>query len=223
MNFFEAVGEGLKTLTYLDVYLGFIEYTLIASIPFFILSLFDKFQSKQVILLLVANKIFRTLGLVVVILSLYPIIFRLSPAIDWHYPIAVLEQQPLLFLKIFLVAFIFSLVIGFIPILGSSPVTQNLAIGVIPLIFITIQNFHIKSHQISDLLPSLLFIIGCIVITMILAVICIYILKDIFGSDTQTEASISETVVTTYVYAILTFFPIFVYGAWLYEKVKDVQ
>jgi hypothetical protein len=127
--FLESVLNGLAVLTYWQVYLAGLIYSLVILLPLFLIGLgMSKFEPLGCITFLI-DPFFRALATLIFIFALFPIILGLSDKAVWSFPWIILINDPWYIIKSAFILMILSFLLALIPIIGQSQSVHTLLLG----------------------------------------------------------------------------------------------
>jgi hypothetical protein len=226
MEMLVALKDGLKIFFHLELYPLLFGYVLLCSL----VELFPtnhtqsyirnselppkknwSLQFAEIMLHIVATTLFVTI--------LSPIFLRISSNAAWCYPINLIAKDPYIILKAFFVYLALAYFARFIPVSGLNRLIHNLVYGGIVLIYILI-DFNRKGLVSVD---GSLIVVPVNFNLVVLIIICIMSLSlGVFCTALAMPVSYKKGVIfiglSYSIYAVSLFIPLFVYGAWLGNK-----
>jgi len=214
--FWTSVGDGLKVLLYWETYVLGLIYLIFAYIPFFPM-MFSKEKSefpRGSCLAMILQPFFMSLGAIIYIMSLFPIIIGISGDASWSLPWLTIVNTPLFVLLIVVVIVVLSLLTAFIPLIGQMDSFATLVMGGTVVIFTVVISPSLGLKNV-DIIPGLFTTLGILVISFIS-----FILGLLVASPLATLINLGEeegvgSLLMTPLGSAFGFIPVFIYGAWI--------
>lgn len=221
--FLESVLNGLSVLTYWQVYLAGLIYSVVIVLPLFLIGLsMSKFEPLGCITFLI-DPFFRALATIIFIFTLFPIILGLADKAVWSFPWIILINDPWYMIKFAFFLVVLSFLLAFIPIIGQFQSVHALLLGSTCLIYV-IKILHLiePNFEISRLsfFPGYIYVIGFLIISGIASYLAMIVSAFILASS-KTLENFSE-IISIPVGAAFGFIPVFIYGAWIGIQIKNL-
>ena len=222
--FLESVLNGLSVLSYWQIYLAGIIYSIVILLPLFLIGLgMSKFEPLGCITILI-DHFFRALATLIFIFTLFPIILGLADKAAWSFPWIILINDPWYMIKSAFILMVLSFLLAFIPIIGQFQSVQALLLGSVCLIFvINILHAIEPNFEISRLrfFPGYIYIIGFLIISAITSYLAIIVAAFLLSLNKYLE-NFSE-IISIPIGAAFGFIPVFIYGAWIGIQIKNLH
>ncbi len=221
--FWSSIIGGLKVLTFWEVYVAALIYTIISVGPIMIFGLIgEKNEAVGCLGGMLITPVFQALATLIFVFTLFPILLGFSEDAAWSFPWKILFSTPWPMIKAALIILIATIILAFIPVLGQIQSLHTFVSGAISLILVleilhsAYPNLPIDKIQI---IPNFLTIIGFLVIaglvswtsTMLLA-----LLGTIWGEDYMMLIAIPLG-------GVFGFIPLFIYGAYIGQQLMHVM
>ena len=222
--FLEAVLNGLSVLSYWQIYLAGIIYSLVILLPLILIGLgMSKFEPLGCITILI-DPFLRALATVIFIFTLFPIILGLSAKAAWSFPWIILINDPWYMIKSSFILMVLSFLLAIIPIIGQFQSLHTLLLGSVCLISV-IKILHAinPNFEISQLsfFPGYMYIIGFLIISAITSYLAVIVTAFLLSSNKYLE-NFSE-IISIPIGAAFGFIPVFIYGAWIGIQIKNLH
>ena len=225
--FWGSVIEGLKILTFWEVYVAGLEYLAIFVIPMILVGLATEKGENTAgsyigCLSMILMPVFQAAAMAVMILTIAPIIFGFSNDAAWSFPWQLITMAPGAFLKLVGVLIVAAIVVAFVPILGRLHSLHTLVLGGIALSFVLSILESANPGTVSgrvDLIPSFWFSFGLIVIGGIMSWAGIMVVGVVVTAMDMADEGLAQQIMFP-IGAIFGFIPVFMYGAWLGAQVR---
>lgn len=218
--FLESVLNGLSVLTYWQVYLAGLIYSVVIILPLFLIGFgMSKFKALGCLTILIGPFCI-ALATLIFIFTLFPIILGLTDKAAWSFPLIILINDPWYIIKSAFILMGLSFLLGIIPIIGQFQSVQTLLLGSACLIsIINILHSIEPNFEISRLsfFPGYLYIIGFLIISVLTSYLAIIITAFLLSSKKYGSEIISIPVE-----AAFGFIPVFIYGAWIGIQIKNL-
>ena len=224
--FWASVGDGLKVLLHWETYvLGFI-YLIIAFIPFYpmMFGKQDDAISRGGCLAMLLQPVFMSLGAVIFIMSLFPIIIGVSSDAAWSLPWLTIVHAPLFILLMVVVMIVLSFLAAFIPIVGQMTSFLTLVMGGTVIAFMVSMIHHVAPSlnvEEIEIMPGFFMTIGILIISAITAYLAIIVAALAATVIDRGEEGIGSTLMIP-LGSVFGFIPVFIYGAWIGNQLSEV-
>ena len=230
--FWDSVWAGLGVLTYWETYAAALVYCV--AIPFSLAMMMGAATTLNnkatggliaclgmIMLLAVAIPVF--------LLTLSPIIFGIGEDAAWAYPWAVIFEAPSVFFKLVGVLVVANIVLIVLPFFGSfgtfTMFAWYLVLGGIVLVFAFVHPLMLFNSasfgdvvEHLDILPKFWFIVGFLIIGGILAGL-IGMVAALAQTLIEGFSEYIGHMIMFLLVPILSFIPVFIYGAWLGSQI----
>lgn len=219
--FWSSIIGGLKILTFWEVYVAAIIFTIISVGPMIIFGLIsEKNEAIGCLGGMLIAPIFQALATLIFVFTLFPILLGLGEDAAWSFPWKLLFSSPWPMIKSALIILLATIAFAFIPILGQIQSLHTFTSGAISLILVlgilhsAYPNIPVEKIQI---MPGILTIIGFLAIagivswasTMLVALIATAIGERAEGYTTLIAIPLG---------GVFGFIPVFIYGAYIGQQ-----
>lgn len=219
--FLESILNGLSVLSYWQIYLAGIIYSVVILLPIYLIGLgMSKFEPLGCITILI-GPFFRALATLIFIFTLFPIILGLADKAAWSFPWIILINDPWYMIKSAFILMVLSFLLAFIPIIGQFQSVQTLLLGSVCLIsVINILHAIDPNFEISRLsfFPGYMYIIGFLIISSITSWLAIIVTAFLLNKYLEYFPEIISIPIGTF-----GFIPVFIYGAWIGIQIKNLH
>lgn len=221
--FWDSVLGGLSVLTFWETYVAGFEYLLIFLGPVLLMSLTMKEGGAAGCLSMLAIPVLHAIAVAVVVLTLAPIIFGFAKDAAWSFPWVIMGAAPGMFLKLIGILLLSAIALAFVPLLGQIQSFQTLVLGGIALIF-DLGIFKTLYPEVSienlDFIPGFWFTVGLLLLGGIMAWVGIVVSSMLAIIGGGNDDGIRQLLVFP-IAAMFGFLPVFVYGAWIGNQLRQ--
>jgi len=224
--FWSSIIGGLKVLTFWEVYVAALIFTVISIGPMMIFGLIG--QKNEAIGCLggmLIAPVFQALATLIFVFTLFPILLGLGEDAAWSFPWKLLFSSPWPMIKAALIILLATIILAFIPILGQIQSLHTFASGAISLIIIVgILHSGYPDMPVEKIhfMPGILTIIGFLVIagivswasTMLLAVI---------ATAMGEKAEDYSMLIAMPLGGVFGMIPVFIYGSYLSQQLMNAM
>ncbi len=228
MDFLYAIKDGLKIFSHWELYVITICYICVNSF-------FDLFPKKKDFnyirpeenigekrsIRTIIEALIQILATTSYIVILAPIILGISESADWFYPIELVAKNPYLIIIAICVFIILELLLSLIPFVGEHKTIHHLIYGGVAIIYILFdleQRQSIKLDGATIIVPTNLELVGFILLCIISLWVSVFVSALLISKTYQKKQF--NFIVPTIITVIGCFFPVFVYGAWIGNKLQ---
>lgn len=210
-----ALVNTLNIMLYWEVYVAAAIYLIMSFGPVLLFSSLGRGAGST--LTFIAQPFFHALGILAFTTLVMPIVLGLSEDAYWHLPWKFVTDAPWEVAKNALLLIGISIMIGFIPLLGSLPSFSSLALG----LFATKMVFDlagVEGISRADLLPNLGVGIGILVLgaaISIIGTIMVSMISSLVASTLTKDVEEVSSLLAFPITAALGFAPLLVYLSWL--------
>jgi hypothetical protein len=223
--FWSSIIGGLKVLTFWEVYVAALIFTIISVAPMFIFGLVgEKNGAVGCLGSMLIAPLFQALATIIFVFTLFPILLGFADDAAWSFPWKILFSSPLPMIKASFIIIIVTIVLAFIPLLGQIQSLHTFASGAISLVMV-LRILHSAYPNIPvekiHIMPGFLSIIGFLIIagvvswasTMLVAVIATAL------GDRAEEYTM---LIAIPLGGVFGFVPVFIYGAYIGQQLIRV-
>lgn len=219
--FWSSIIGGLKVLTFWEVYVAALIFTIISVGPMMIFGFIgEKNEAVGCLGGMLIAPVFQALATLIFVFTLFPILLGFGEEAAWSFPWKILFSAPWPMIKAAFIILLATIVLAFVPIIGQIQSLQTFVAGAISLIMV-IGILHSAYPNMPvdkiHLMPDVLTIIGFLAIagivswasTMLVAVI---------ATAMGERAEDYTMLIAIPLGGVLGFIPVFIYGAYLGQQ-----
>jgi len=228
--FWDSVKGSLNVLIHWETYLAALEYLAISFGPMILLGfLMEKRNGKMQIATSLAGMfmmpLFKVAATVLFVLTLAPIILGLSDDAAWSFPWRLMLVDPGAFIWLVMVLLVASVVLAFVPLLGSLHSLHVLVLGAITLVFVVAPLEQIQPGLIIDrveFIPGFWFVFGVLCVGGIMYRLGAIVSASFAVLISLVNEDLGELFMLPIfpIASIFGFIPVFIYGSWLGSQIK---
>ena len=222
--FWSSIIGGLKVLTFWEVYVAGLIYTIISVGPMMIFGLIgEKNEAVGCLGGMLIAPVFQALATLIFVFTLFPILLGFGEDAAWSFPWKILFLSPWTMIKAAFIILLVTIILAFIPILGRIQSLHTFVSGAISLILVlgilhsAYPNIPVEKIHI---MPGFFTIIGFLVIagivswasTMLLALISTAI-----GEKAEDYAML----IAIPLGGVFGFIPVFIYGSYIGQQLAQ--
>ncbi|MDY0282459.1 MAG: hypothetical protein RBR35_18080 [Salinivirgaceae bacterium] len=216
--FWASIIAGLKVLTFWEVYVAALIFTVISVAPMVIFGLIG--QKKEAVgciggMLIVP--VFQALATIIFIFTLCPILLGFAEDAAWSFPWKILFSNPWSMIKASFIIIIATIALALIPLLGQIQSLHTFASGAISLIMV-LDILHSADPNIPiqkiSIMPDFLTIIGFLFIAGVISWAST-MLVTVIATALGDRAEDYTALIAIPLGGVLGFIPVFIYGAYI--------
>lgn len=222
--FWSSIIGGLKVLTFWEVYLAAIIFTIISVGPMVIIGLIGE-KNKAVGCLggMLIAPVFQALATLIFVFTLFPIILGFAEDAAWSFPWKVLLLSPWPMIKVALIIMLATIILSFIPVLGQIQSLHTFASGAISLILV-LGILHSAYPNIPvekiNIMPGILTIIGFLAIAGIFSWASTMLVA--LTATAMGERAKEYTMLIAFpLGGVFGFIPVFIYGSYIGQQLAQ--
>jgi hypothetical protein len=219
--FWTSIIGGLKILTFWEVYVAALIFTIISLSPMMIFGLIGaKNEAVGCLGGMLIAPIFQAFATLIFVFTLFPILLGFAKDAAWAFPWKLLLSSPWPMIKAALIILVATVILAFIPILGQIQSLQTVVSGAISLIMLLgilhsiYPNIPVEKIHI---MPGILTIIGFLVIAGIVSWASTMVIALILTAMGE-KAEDYTMLISIPLGGVFGFIPLFIYGSYLGQQ-----
>ncbi|WP_043131638.1 hypothetical protein [Aeromonas media] len=221
--FWDSVIGGLEVLTFWETYVAGLVYLLIFMVPMALMGLTMKEGMAAGCVSMLVIPVFQAAAVAVFVLTLAPIIFGFAEDAAWSFPWVVISMLPGMFIKLVGTLVLSAIGVSFVPLIGQMRSLHTLVLGGIALLFV-LKIFGSLYPEVDlgklDLLPGFWFTAGLLIIGGLMAWVGT-LAASILATVGSRNSEGTSMLLMFPVAAIFGFIPLFIYGAWIGNQLRN--
>ncbi|MDD9227573.1 hypothetical protein ACSZOL_05310 [Aeromonas hydrophila] len=221
--FWDSVIGGLEVLTFWETYVAGLVYLLIFMVPMALMGLTMKEGMAAGCVSMLVIPVFQAAAVAVFVLTLAPIIFGFAEDAAWSFPWVVISMLPGMFIKLVGTLVLSAIGVSFVPLIGQMRSLHTLVLGGIALLFV-LKIFGSLYPEVDlgklDLLPGFWFTSGLLIIGGLMAWVGT-LAASILATVGSRNSEGTSMLLMFPVAAIFGFIPLFIYGAWIGNQLRN--
>lgn len=224
--FWSSIIWGLKILTFWEVYVAALIFSIISIGPLMIFGFMSqKNEAIGCLGSMLIAPIFQALATLIFVFTLSPILLGFGEDAAWSFPWQLLFTSPWPMIKAALIIIVVTILLAFIPVLGQIQSLHTFSAGAISLMMVVGIIRSVNPDMPVDkihFMPGIFSIIGFLVIagivswasTMLLAVI---------ATALGEKAENYTTLIAMPLGGVLGMIPVFIYGSYLSQQLMNAM
>jgi len=222
--FWSSIIGGLKVLTFWEVYVAALIFTIISVGPMVIFGLIGK-KNEAIGCLggMLIGPVFQALATLIFVFTLSPILLGFAEDAAWSFPWKILFLSPWSMIKAALIILFAIIVLTYIPVLGQIQSLHTFVSGAISLILV-LGIFHSAYPNIPvekiHIMPGLLTTIGFLIIAGVVfwaSTMIIALIATVMGERARNYMGL----IAIPLGSVFGFIPVFIYGAYIGQQIEQ--
>jgi len=224
--FWSAIIGGLKVLTFWEVYVAALIFTIISISPMFIFGLIgEKNEAVGCLGSMLIAPVFQALATIIFVFTLFPILLGFAGDAAWLFPWKILLSSPWPMIKATFIIIFVTIALAFIPLLGQIQSLHTFASGAISLVMVlgilhsVYPNVPVEKIQI---MPGFLTIIGFLAIAGVVSWASTMLVA-LIATAMGDKAEDYMMLIAIPLGGVFGFIPVFIYGAYIGQQLMHTM